>query len=177
MWQSSLSPSLPISPWLSVAPEAKADDRVKAAKPDDLVASVVKVDVADDPARVEAEVVDLAKVAPAADDSVVVRGADVGSVSRHLPFRRLWTLTKTASSPRRKLKTLSLPSNRSKRTKTENWIETNSDRLARASVVDVPVVVARELAAPDNEPAWSIDCWPTTKTKTERSRKRKLLNS
>lgn len=82
---------------------AKADDRVKAAKPDDLVASVVKVDVADDPvrgaaaaaglAKAEAEVVDLAKVDKAADVSVD-RVADVDSLSRRLRSRPLWTLTR-----------------------------------------------------------------------------------
>lgn len=73
-----------------------------------------------------------------------------------------------------------LHSENSTKTKTGNWIETNYDRLARASVADVRAVVARELAvlaAPGSEPAWSIDCWPTTKTRTAKSRKKKLLNS
>ena len=76
---------------------------MKAAKLDDLVASVVKVDVADDPvrvadaaddpAKVEAEVVDRVKVDKAVDVSVD-RVADVDSLSRRLRSRQLWTLTR-----------------------------------------------------------------------------------
>lgn len=159
---------------------------MKAAKPDVPVASVVKVDEADDPVRVADAVVDLAKADRVEADlvarvavSAVARVADVGSASRRLRSRQLWTPTKTASFPPRKLKTQSLHSAHSTRTRTENWIATNFDQRAQASVVDVPVVVDRELAvlvAPATEPAWSIACWPTTKTKTGKSRKRKLRN-
>ena len=159
---------------------------MKAAKPDVPVASVEKVDEADDPARVADAVVDLAKVAAevvdrakvdrVVDDSVVDRVADADLVSRRTRSRKLWTQTKTASFPPRKSKTQPLLCEPSTKTKMENWIATNSDRLGR-KVADDPVVVARELVAPDSEPAWSIDCWPTTKTKMAKSRKRKLLNS
>ena len=93
MWQSSLSPSLPISLWLSVAPVAKADVRVKAAKPDDLV---VKVDVVDGPVRVAGAVVDLAKVDRVADDLVVAQVEDVDSASHRPRSKRLSMPTKTA---------------------------------------------------------------------------------
>lgn len=126
---------------------------------------MVKADVAADLAKVAAEVVDQAK----AD-----RAVDAASVFRRLRFRLHWTPTMMVSFPRRKSKMPSLHFVRSTKTKTESWIATNFDRLARASVADVPVTVDRELVAPDSEPAWRIGCWPTTKTRTARSPKRKL---
>ena len=75
---------------------AKADYRAKAAKPDGLGASVVKVDAAVGLAKGAGAVVDLAKVDRVADDLVVAQVEGVDSASHRPRSKRLSTPTKTA---------------------------------------------------------------------------------